>query len=109
MRLSYNWRSKTPADDSLANLNYYQTNTRIWALARGTLDATAGYAFNDWAEIRFDVSNLLNGQEIAVLVDGTGKNSQIGARVSGFGNPLAHVFYDYVHGRNYMISLRGRL
>ena len=39
----------------------------------------------------------------------TGKNSQIGARVSGFGDPNAHNFYDYVHGRNYMISLRGHL
>jgi TonB-dependent receptor len=109
LRLSYNWRSKAPADDSLDNLNYYKTNSRIWTQARGTLDATLGYAFNDWAEVRFDVSNLLNAQEIAMLVDGTGKNSQIGARASGFGDPRAHNFYDYVHGRNYMISLRGHL
>jgi iron complex outermembrane receptor protein len=110
LRLSYNWRSKAGADDSLANLNYYNSNTRIWTQARGTLDATAGYAFNDWAEVRFDVSNLLNSQEISLLEDGTGgANSKIGARVSGFGDPNAHVFSDYVHGRNFMISVRGHL
>ncbi len=109
LRLSYNWRSKYGADDSLDNLNYYKTNTRIWAAARGTLDLTAGYSFTDWAEVRFDVSNVLNAQEVAYLMDATGKDSKIGARVSGFGDPNAHNFSDYVHGRNYMISIRGHI
>lgn len=109
LRASYNWRSKAGADDSLDNLNYYKTNTRIWAAARGTLDLTAGYAFTDWAEVRFDVSNALNSHEIAILRDATGKDSKIGARASGFGDPNAHNFNDYVHGRNYMISIRGHL
>lgn len=109
LRLSYNWRSKYGADDSLDNLNYYKTNTRIWAEARGTLDLTAGYSFTDWAEVRFDVSNLTNSQEIAFLQDATGKDTKIGQRYSGFGDPKAHNFSDYVHGRNYMISVRGHL
>lgn len=108
-RMSYNWRSKAGADDSLDNLNYYKTNSRIWSAARGTLDLTAGYAFTDWAEVRFDVSNVLNAQEVSYLADATGKDTKIGQRYSGFGDPNAHNFADYVHGRNYMLSLRGHL
>jgi iron complex outermembrane recepter protein len=104
-RLSYSWRSKTPGGDS----NYYNTNLRQWLQARGSLDATIGYAFTDRLELRLDASNLLNGSEVQYLADATGKNSKIAARFSGAGDGTSRVNYDYVHGVNYLISIRGKL
>jgi iron complex outermembrane receptor protein len=103
LRLSYSWRSKTPGGDS----NYYTTNLRQWNQARGSLDATVGYEFTDYLELRLDASNLLNESEIQYLADATGKNSKIGARYSGSGDGTSRVNTDYIHGVNYMISVRG--
>jgi iron complex outermembrane receptor protein len=105
LRLSYSWRSKTPASDS----NYYSTNLRQWNQARGSLDATVGYEFTDYLELRLDVSNLLNESEIQYLADATGKDSKIGSRFSGAGYGTTRVNTSYIHGVNYMISVRGRL
>jgi TonB-dependent receptor len=105
LRLSYSWRSKTPGADT----NYFATNLRQWNQARGSLDATVGYEFTDYLELRLDASNLLNEPEIQYLADATGKDSKIGSRFSGAGDGTTRVNTDYIHGVNYMISVRGRL
>jgi len=105
LRLSYSWRSKTPAADN----NYFSTNLRQWNQARGSLDATIGYEFADDLELRFDASNLLNEPETQYLADATGKDSKIGSRFSGAGDGTTRVNTGYIHGVNYMISLRGRI
>jgi TonB-dependent receptor len=105
LRLSYSWRSKTPAADN----NYFSTNLRQWNQARGSLDATIGYEFTDYLELRLDASNLLNEPEIQYLADATRKDSKIGSRFSGAGDATSRVNTDYIHGVNYMISVRGRL
>jgi outer membrane receptor protein involved in Fe transport len=110
VRLSYNWRSKSEAGQG----NYYQANWRMWTQARGTLDGTVGYDILDNLEIRFDVTNLLNTNgDYQFLETAVPAGYVWNANYARFADPAhgdrSHIFYNYLHGRNFSISLRGHL
>jgi TonB-dependent receptor len=105
IRLSYNWRSKTPVD----NGNYYQSNMRMWQQARGTLDATIGYDIFDNLEVRLDITNIMNSDEYQYIANAVPGSTKYGARFSGTGADSSRIQYDFWHGRNFTISLRGHL
>lgn len=105
IRFSYNFRSKSPQSTS----NYYNTNLRQWQQARGTLDMSLAYRINDYLDLRFDGSNILNSDSYSFLDDGTAGSSQIGSRYSGAGEGVSHNNGENVYGSTFMLSLRGRL
>ena len=102
IRLSYNWRSATPAEDG----NHNGTDLRLWNKARGSLDGTIAYDLNDYLELRLDGTNLLNASEIQYVTDGTQDHSHLSV---GRGKDTNRVDIDYLHGSTFVLSVRGRL
>lgn len=103
VRLSYNWRSKSPAGSS----NYYSTNLRLWNQARGTLDASVGYQFSEMLEVRLDATNLFDSDDTEFLDQAARESSLIGERYSGAGRGTSREMYDYYHGTTLSLSVRG--
>jgi TonB-dependent receptor len=102
VRMSYSWHSATPFEDG----NHDGTDLRLWNQARGSLDATLAYEFDEFLELRLDGTNLLNAAEYQYATDGT--KGHTGYTVDWHKNQN-RVIYDYLHGTTFVVSLRGRL
>jgi iron complex outermembrane recepter protein len=105
-RASYNWNSKQTTN-GVTNQN--GTNLQQWQQARGQLDGSIAYKLTDDIELRLDGANLLNEVSYQFFADGTGKNSQVGARFApaGWGSDgFENVLWQ---GRTFIFTIRGQM
>jgi iron complex outermembrane recepter protein len=93
LRLAYNHKSEWANADTGANVYGFQR----FNVARGYLDASVGYKFSKWLEVRLDGTNLTNQRTYEFFRHFEGK----------FGDEKSRIDNATQVGRGYSISLRG--
>ncbi|MES3020247.1 MAG: TonB-dependent receptor [Pseudomonadota bacterium] len=96
LRTSYNHKSE------FANVNSTGANTlglQRWYNARGSLDMSASYKFNDKLELRLDATNMGDSKTYEFLRHFEGKH----------GNEHSRIDTGYMAGRVLALSVRGKL